>query len=65
MSIARLQAIGKHLWDNAISSPIGADDVAVGLRDVRREVDDGLYRSQWDCATPAQRDLLRAGRPRR
>ena len=55
-----LQAVGKHVWDNAISSPISADDVQVGLRDARREVDDGLYRSRWERATPAQRDLLRA-----
>lgn len=55
-----LQAIGKHVWDNAISSPISADDVQVGLRDARREVDEGLYRSRWERATPAQRDLLRA-----
>ncbi len=55
-----LQAIGKHVWDNAISSPISADDVQVGLHEARREVDDGLYRSRWERATPAQRDLLRA-----
>lgn len=55
-----LQAIGKHVWDNAISSPISADDVRVGLRDARREIDEGLYRSRWERATPAQRDLLRA-----
>jgi AAA ATPase domain len=55
-----LQAIGKHVWDNAISSPISADDVGVGLHAARREVDDGLYRSRWERATPAQRDLLRA-----
>jgi hypothetical protein len=45
-----LQAIGKHVWDNAISSPISADDVGVGLHDARREVDDGLYRSRWERA---------------
>jgi hypothetical protein len=55
-----LQAIGKYVWDNAISSPISVDDVRVGMRDARREVDDGLYRSRWERATPAQRDLLRA-----
>lgn len=55
-----LQSIGKHVWDNAIGTPISADDVRVGLRDARREVDDGLYRSRWERATPAQRDLLRA-----
>ena len=32
----------------------------MGLREARREVDDGLYRSRWERATPAQRDLLRA-----
>ena len=55
-----LQSIGKHVWDNARTSPISMDDVATGLADARREVDDGLYRSRWERATPAQRDVLRA-----
>jgi hypothetical protein len=55
-----LQSIGKHVWDNARSSPIGPDDVRVGLRDARREVDEGLYGSRWERATPGQRQLLRA-----
>lgn len=55
-----MQAIGKHVWDNAISSPINVDDVGVGLCAARREVDDELYRSRWERATTAQRDLLRA-----
>jgi len=55
-----LQAIGKHVWDNARRSPITLDDVDIGLADARREVDDGLYRSRWERATRAQRDLLRA-----
>ncbi|MGH9278418.1 MAG: hypothetical protein ACRD12_10000 [Acidimicrobiales bacterium] len=55
-----IQAIGKHVWDNARRSPIAVDDVEVGLAEARREVDDGLYRSRWERATPAQRDLLRA-----
>lgn len=55
-----LQAIGKHVWDNARTSPIDLDDVEVGLADARRKVDDGLYRSRWERATPAQRNLLRA-----
>jgi len=29
------------------------------LAAARREIDDGLYRSRWERATPAQRDLLR------
>jgi hypothetical protein len=55
-----LQAIGKHVWDNARRSPIQVDDVEIGLREARREVDDGLYRSRWERATPAQRELMRA-----
>ncbi len=55
-----LQAVGKHVWDNAAGDHITADDVAVGLSAARREVDDGLYRSRWERATPAQRELLQA-----
>lgn len=55
-----IQAIGKHVWDYARSSPILLNDVEVGLAEARREVDDGLYRSRWERATPAQRDLMRA-----
>jgi hypothetical protein len=55
-----IQAVGKHVWDNARTSPISLEDVEVGLAEARREVDDGLYRSRWERATPAQRDLLRA-----
>jgi hypothetical protein len=55
-----LQSIGKHVWDSARRSPIEIADVELGLRDARQEVDDGLYRSRWERATPAQRELLRA-----
>jgi len=55
-----LQAVGKHVWDNARTTPIDMEDVAIGQAQARREVDDGLYRSRWERATPAQRDLLRA-----
>ena len=55
-----IQAIGKHVWDSARTTPISLEDVEVGLRLRRRELDDGLYRSRWERATPAQRTLLRA-----
>jgi hypothetical protein len=55
-----LQAVGKHVWDAARSSPITLDDVEVGTTFARREVDEGLYRSRSERAIPAQRDLLRA-----
>ena len=55
-----LQAIGKHVWDVARTSPITLDDVTVGLGFAQREVDEGLYRSRWERATPAQKAVLRA-----
>jgi hypothetical protein len=55
-----LQSIGKHVWDNARTNVIGINDVEVGLSEARQEVDDGLYRSRWERATPAQKDLMRA-----
>ena len=55
-----LQAIGKHVWDAAATTTIDVDAVQVGGEFARREVDEGLYRSRWERATPAQKDLLRA-----
>lgn len=55
-----LQAVGKHVWDVARRSPISVEDVDVGGELARSEVDEGLYRSRWERATPAQRELLRA-----
>jgi hypothetical protein len=54
-----LQEVGKHVWDAARSATINLDDVSVGGLFARQEVDEGLYRSRWDRATPAQRKLLR------
>ena len=55
-----LQAVGKHVWDAAVGSPIRVDDVNVGEASARAEVNEGLYRSRWERATPAQQMLLRA-----
>jgi hypothetical protein len=55
-----IQSIGKHVWESARAETITRDDVEVGLALARREVDGGLYRSRWDRATPAQRELLRS-----
>ena len=54
-----LQAVGKHVWDVSPRSPISLDDVEVGSTFARREVDEGLYLSRWERATPAQRDFIR------
>lgn len=48
------------MWDNAVGTPISPNDVHIGLGAARRDVDEGLYRSRWERATPAQRDLLLA-----
>ncbi len=55
-----LQAVGKHVWDSAVGSPISLDDAQVGCELAKQEVDEGLYRSRWERATPAQKALLRA-----
>jgi hypothetical protein len=55
-----LQEVGKHVWDAARSSTFNLDDVSVGGQFARQEVDEGLYRSRWERATPAQRKLLKA-----
>jgi hypothetical protein len=47
------------VWDAARSSIFNLDDVSVGGEFARREVDEGLYRSRWERATPAQQKLLR------
>lgn len=51
-----LQAIGKHVWDNARSSPINGEDMELGLEAARREVDDG------DGQAPNVRHLCRPKR---
>ena len=54
-----LQAVGKHVWDASLTTTITVDDVHVGGQFAQREVDEGLYRSRWERATAAQRQLLR------
>lgn len=55
-----LQALGKHVWDAARTSPIAAEDADVGGAMAQAEVDAGLYSSRWERATPGQKALLRA-----
>ncbi|TPW78443.1 ATP-binding protein [Schumannella sp. 10F1B-5-1] len=55
------QACGKHVWDSRTDpDTISLDDAENGVLRARDEVDQGLYRSRWDRATPKQRELLRA-----
>lgn len=55
-----LQALGKHVWDAAVTSPISVDDATAGGLSAKTEVEQGLYRSRWERATPTQKTLLRA-----
>jgi hypothetical protein len=55
-----LQTCGKFIWDYTRTSPIEADDAQTGIRYAREEMDNGIYLSRWNRATPAQRQILRA-----
>ncbi|PYY35677.1 MULTISPECIES: ATP-binding protein [unclassified Curtobacterium] len=63
------QACGKHVWDaRSVEDRIDAESAAAGVLRARDEVDQGLYQSRWDRATPKQRELMQAmavddGRP--
>lgn len=63
------QACGKHVWDaRAVEDRIDVESAEVGVLRARDEVDQGLYQSRWDRATPKQRELMQAmavddGRP--
>ncbi|WP_083404065.1 ATP-binding protein [Curtobacterium sp. MCBA15_001] len=55
------QACGKHVWDvRSLADEIGLEDAEAGVLRARDEVDQGLYQSRWDRATPKQRELLQA-----
>ena len=55
-----IQAYGKAVWDLAPSSPITADDVAVGAPEAEAELAVGFFGSRFERATPAEREYLRA-----
>lgn len=55
----RVDLDGAKPWDASRTTTITVDDVHVGGQFAQREVDEGLYRSRWERATAAQRQLLR------
>lgn len=55
-----VQAYGKVIWDAALTSPITADDVRVGVPEAEAELAVGFFGSRYERATPAERDYLRA-----
>lgn len=55
------QACGKHVWDaRAVEDSIDELSAETGVLAARDEVDQGLYQSRWDRATPKQRELMQA-----
>jgi hypothetical protein len=55
------QACGKHVWDaRSVEDSIDVESAEIGVLAARDEVDQGLYQSRWDRATPKQRELMQA-----
>lgn len=55
-----IQAYGKVAWDQAPSSPITAEDVAVAVPEAEAELAVGFFGSRYERATPGEREYLRA-----
>ncbi|KFI94140.1 exopolyphosphatase [Bifidobacterium saguini DSM 23967] len=55
-----IQAYGKAAWDASDSNPITVDAVEKGEPVARAELDQGLYVSRWQRATPLGREYLAA-----
>lgn len=55
-----LQEWGKHGWDAADTSPIGADDIEAATRSALAELDASFFRVRFDRLTPAEKRYLRA-----
>lgn len=63
-----IQACGSHVWAARSGERISVDDARIGVVLAREELDQGLYRSRWERATPAQQRVMHAmardrGRP--
>ncbi|UUL81469.1 ATP-binding protein [Sphingomonas qomolangmaensis] len=55
-----IQEWGKHSWDVAEASPIGADDVAAARILALAELDASFFRVRFDRLTPKEKRYLRA-----
>ncbi|NEG69196.1 ATP-binding protein [Bifidobacterium choloepi] len=55
-----IQAFGSSAWDASSSTPMDRDAVANGLPEARELLDEGLYHSRWQRATPAGRRYMEA-----
>lgn len=55
-----LQEWGKHTWNSATRSPIGAEDVDTASRLASEALDRSFFRVRFDRLTPKEQDYLRA-----
>lgn len=55
-----LQEWGKHSWDVAKTSPIGAEDAERATQEALAELDASFFRVRFDRLTPAERRYMRA-----
>lgn len=55
-----VQAYGKVVWDAAVGSPIGVDDVAEAAPLAEAELAIGFFGARYERATPAERDYMTA-----
>lgn len=55
-----IQACGSHVWAVRVTDTITLDDARIGIESARTEVDQGLYQSRWERATPTQRAFMSA-----
>ncbi|MDN4161282.1 ATP-binding protein [Nocardioides abyssi] len=55
-----VQAYGKVVWDAAVGSPIGLDDVAEAAPLAEAELAIGFFGARYERATPAERDYMTA-----
>jgi len=55
-----IQQFGKSTWDAAVGDhEITIDDALLGVTDGQQMLDNGLYTSRWERATPGEREMLR------
>lgn len=55
-----IQACGSHVWAVRATDTITLQDAQIGIESARAEVEQGLYRSRWERATPTQRAFMSA-----
>ncbi|WP_241985091.1 MULTISPECIES: ATP-binding protein [unclassified Cryobacterium] len=55
-----IQACGSHVWAVRATDTITLQDAQIGIESARTEVEQGLYQSRWERATPTQRAFMSA-----